>query len=314
MNVQKFFLNGVVISSLIFVFCCAGNKQVAFQEETKEVNYIPYYLKVYEADSLYLTGNYDHSFQILDSLFKEYEPLNFGIYEEYETYIKLSQQLYKKTNFKVLISDLISNYGKRIDEIEQDSILNIVYRNSKLDKNQYEYLRKKYLNSLNMPLRDSILKIYDRDQSVRAGNNISNIEKVDLYNQGELVKLISKYGFPSVQKIGVKSLEQGKYDPIDISEVWLHMMDYDGKEKDFIFKQIEKAVNEGKCDPLTLSLILDRDNRRANKTKSAYYYGLNTSNINLSKDELIKVNSRRRQIGLPTFEFEKWKMKIYWGN
>ena len=31
-------------------------------------NYIPYYLKVYKADSLYLTKNYQQSYEILDSL------------------------------------------------------------------------------------------------------------------------------------------------------------------------------------------------------------------------------------------------------
>jgi hypothetical protein len=54
--------------------------------EKKEVNYIPYYLKVNEADSLSLVGDYKKSHHILDSLFKKFEPLNREFYNEYFTY------------------------------------------------------------------------------------------------------------------------------------------------------------------------------------------------------------------------------------
>lgn len=307
-NVRLFF---IPLGFFIALHSCKVKQNAEIKEE---VNYIPYYLEVYKADSLYLTKNYEQSFNILDKIFKEYVPLNFGIYEEYETYIKLSHQLNKKTNPK-LISKLVSKYGKRIDEIEQDSILSLVYKNSKLDENQYQKLRAEYLASLNMSLRDTILRIYERDQNARTKKETSsNIEKTDLYNQHKLVEIINKYGFPSVQKIGIKSLEQDKYDPIDITEVWIHMMDYNGEEKNYITQQIKKAVKDGKCNPLILSLILDRESRIMKRAKSEYYYGLTTYNVNLSKNELLEVNERRKQIGLPTFEFEKWKMKIYWGN
>ena len=71
----------------------------------KNANYIPYYLKVYEADSLYIIGEYKNSYKILDSLFKKYEPINMPIYFEYEQYIKLANRFDKKTkkNIKKII-------------------------------------------------------------------------------------------------------------------------------------------------------------------------------------------------------------------
>ena len=43
-------------------------------------NYIPYYLKVYEADSLFLVKNYSLAYDKFDSLFKYYEPINMPLY------------------------------------------------------------------------------------------------------------------------------------------------------------------------------------------------------------------------------------------
>jgi hypothetical protein len=53
----------------------------------KNANYIPYYLKVNEADSLFLVGNYQKSHKILDSLFQKYEPANTDRFYEYGVYL-----------------------------------------------------------------------------------------------------------------------------------------------------------------------------------------------------------------------------------
>ena len=53
----------------------------------KNANYIPYYLKINEADSLFIVGNYKRSFEITDSLFKKFEPINLEGYSEYMTHI-----------------------------------------------------------------------------------------------------------------------------------------------------------------------------------------------------------------------------------
>ena len=51
-------------------------------------NYIPYYLKVYEADSLFLVKKFSLAYEKYDSLFKYYEPINMPLYLECENYIK----------------------------------------------------------------------------------------------------------------------------------------------------------------------------------------------------------------------------------
>lgn len=58
----------------IFLLMSCKAKQIS--QEEKSLNYIPYYLQVYKADSLYMTKNYKQSYEILDKLFKKYKPLN----------------------------------------------------------------------------------------------------------------------------------------------------------------------------------------------------------------------------------------------
>ncbi len=66
----------------------------------KNSNYIPYYLKVYEADSLFLVKNYSSAYEKYDSLFKYYEPINMPLYFEFENYLKAGLLSDKKKNIK----------------------------------------------------------------------------------------------------------------------------------------------------------------------------------------------------------------------
>ena len=66
----------------------------------KNSNYIPYYLKVYEADSLFLVKKYSLAYEKYDSLFKYYEPINMPLYFEFENYIKSGLLAKKDKSFK----------------------------------------------------------------------------------------------------------------------------------------------------------------------------------------------------------------------
>ena len=96
----------------------------------KNANYIPYYLKVYEADSLYLLGNYKQSYEILDSLFKKFEPINMPVYFEYEQYIKLAYNFNRQT--KKDIRKLSECYNYNLMDLKNDSILQLALNGSKI--------------------------------------------------------------------------------------------------------------------------------------------------------------------------------------
>ena len=119
----------VAFLCLLFLISCKSNYTSV---GSKNANYIPYYLKVYEADSLYLVGNYERSYHILDSLFDKFEPLNMTLYFEYESYVKTSVILNKNVNSKSQICSLIEKFGYSYQDIKTDSLLNVALINSKI--------------------------------------------------------------------------------------------------------------------------------------------------------------------------------------
>src|SRR5690606_24970567 len=167
MCLSKFFFNAIVGSSLIIFLCCSGSKQITVANDTKiekEVNYIPYYLKVYEAKGLFEQGNYERSFEILDSLFRKYEPLNQFMVYEYKTYL---QSAYLRSNKHILPKAFIrgiEEYGLSDLVFENDSIMNLVYKESGLDCVKYMAHWSRYLDKINFGLRDTIKEMVKRDR------------------------------------------------------------------------------------------------------------------------------------------------------
>ena len=108
------------VVSFFTLFSCRSNYQ---KIGDKNSNYIPYYLKVYEADSLYLTKNFSLAYEKYDSLFKYYEPINIPLYFEFENYIKSGLLTNKKKRFKTEFKELFTKYGYTYNTLENDSLL-----------------------------------------------------------------------------------------------------------------------------------------------------------------------------------------------
>jgi len=66
----------IVMSVLLLISCKSSYTKIG----DKKANYIPYYLKVYEADSLYYAKNYTNYKKELENLFAKYEPINIVLY------------------------------------------------------------------------------------------------------------------------------------------------------------------------------------------------------------------------------------------
>ena len=69
-------MKNIFFFTIIFTLSLYSCKSNYTRIGDKNANYITYYLKVYEADSLNLIGEYKSSNEILDSLFKKFEPIN----------------------------------------------------------------------------------------------------------------------------------------------------------------------------------------------------------------------------------------------
>lgn len=312
MIIQRFCLNLLVGSFLILVFCFSECKNNT--ETKKEVNYIPYYMKVYEADSLYLTNNYEHSFKILDSLFKKYEPINqLGVYE-IETYIKSA---YLTKHFRALkpnFEKLIKNWGYDENQIlnDYDDIFFKAFKKSNISSKDLENLKKVYFNNINWSLRDTLIKMDSDDQLYRGkdkGKKIMREDSVDIVHIDLLKYIFKKHGYPDYKLIGYP-----KYDEmVDLRIVFNHISDnLSEKDYEFFKNSLIKYIKEGKASPEELAFLVDKRNYDKNHKTVYGTFGTNDSwGDKIIKFDTIEINKNRASIGLPSIQYNKFKEKIF---
>ncbi len=288
---------------LVILFSCKSKKII--EEDVKnDTNYIPYFLKVYEADSLYIIKDYKKSYKILDSLFKKYKPLQLANYYEVNNYYKLKIILNKKINI-LDFSELISKYRLTDLALKNDSVFKIIYLKEKkyLDEN-YILLRKKYLSTVKIDLRNELKKMAVEDQFYRKKEYEENIKKqneIDSLNSKRLLEIFRDYGYPNEKIIGEFNLDSVH---VDIGTMLLHTKDFN-RINIFLPKVLE-FIKKGMAPPRAYATMFDQYNLYHGQQQ---YYGSYTNPTTIKIKEL---NKRRKQIGMPSYTYEKWKFnKLY---
>lgn len=306
MRLLKFLnFNGIVM--IAFLFCFGACKKT--NEEKKEINYIPYYLKVYEADSLYLSGNYKRSFEILDSLFRFYEPLNQLEYYEITTYIKSSYLVGSNQNLKPYFKRLVKDWGYNENQIKNsyDKILSQAFEKAPLSNKEFEELKQLYKNNVNWRLRSTIVKILEDDQLFRGkdrGKEYMREDSVDLVHIELLKDIFKKYGYPDYKSIGYP-----KYgEMVDLMVVFNHISD-NLSESDYVFfhNELLTFIKNGTASPMCMAFLVDK--RSFDKDRSTVYGTYLESEV--TKFDTTEINKNRKSIGLPSIQYEKFKEKVY---
>lgn len=282
---------------LIILFSC---KSTYTKIGDKNANYIPYYLKVYEADSLYIVENYEKSYKILDSIFKRYEPINTQMYYEVYTYMNLKVILNKKITKKET-KNWIVNYGITLSSLKNDSILKLYYsKKGRLNFN-YPKLREEFISKLHLDLRDEIAKMIEQDQLYRKKDYQANIDKqdeIDEINAKRYIEIFNQYGYPSARVIGDYSIDKRI---INEGIILLHT---NNEERiNYFLPKILEYVKKGEAKPFTYANMYDQYYLY---NGGQQYYGSYTNKVDIPIAEL---NRRRKTIGLPNYGYEKWRFK-----
>lgn len=285
----------LILISIVVALSCSIQK---VSNTSKEVNYIPYYLKVYEADSLYIVGNYQKSYEILDSLFQKYEPLNQEIFYEMNTYVYVA---FKSGNFKeirTILVKLISEWGYDYND------LNIEIKNKfKFSKEELIKLKKIYENSVKSSIRSKIIEMNEQDQRYRnikhsmflnKNDSFSKLKTIDSLNYNLLLHFIAKKKL-DFKEIGYRNRKQNT----NIDVLLIHVADIDSSN--LLKNSILKLVTEGKLTPLNYALIVDRDSLNQNQK----YESFNNSN-EITNSE--KIDKSRKDIGLYPLKYMDWRM------
>ena len=306
---------GIIVFFLMMIipFSCKTS-EVEKSRKVEDVNYIPYYLKVYEADSLHLVGNYKQSQQILDSLFKEFEPLNLSFCNEYYTYYKNKILLKDFDKIDVVLKKLVRNHGFNIGLHVNDSLNSIAIKKTKFTRKDLDGFYKDYVENLNLEYRYAIEKMIENDQRVRLAvpRNKEEWEKVDKDNAENIKLLIEKYGYPSRKKIGSPSFTDKR---CNVTTLFLHAT----KEarEGYILDLMLESVKKGECEPYDFAVVYDKYLYSAGIYGDKVLYG-ELRNSKKSIDELVvnpkKIDSIRKSIGLEHLEYKRWKLKKLTGK
>ncbi len=273
----------------------------------KNSNYIPYYLKVYEADSLFLVKNYSSAYEKYDSLFKHYEPINMPLYFEFENYIKSGLLAKKDKSFKKEFKKIVTNYGYTYGNIEKDTLMQMLALRFKKSKKDIEKWQKQYSSKIDTFYRYQLTTMNLNDQKVRNQKPINweEVAKIDKQNDSILRQMINEVGYPNFKNVGsFRKLNESERKVILGVDVLLNHFTTYNESFEFYNNILPNLVKNGICNPKDYAYLIDRYYTKTNKDSFFYFITFNYDFKN--NPSLVKIiNERRKKHGLPSIEYEK---------
>jgi hypothetical protein len=276
----------------------------------KKLDYIPYYLKMYEADSLYIVNNFDKSYKIMDSLFKIYKPINTKNYSEYTIYLGAAvmsgniKDIDKKARYSISTFGILSSNHK-----QSDSILLKIMKVANLNFDEMKKLRTEHRKNLDNNLRNCIFKMLKEDKKVRVENRSNEeINVVDAKNLVKLDSIFAIHGFPDPKIVG--TLQEDDYAPGTSPNIMIFFLHQPKSVVERYLPIFLESVKKGKMSPSDYAIIYDR--MKADATEKQYYGsyidGLEKPKVYPSLSDEKNVNIYRKQIGLPRLFYYEWHL------
>lgn len=270
-----------------------------------DTNYIPYYLTIQIADSLYLESDFEKSYTILDSLFKLFEPLNTDTYAEYGIYLGSAVMSGHLKGISEKVKFGYSTFGFiTTNHNDWEKIIDSVENAAGLNREDINILKKEYFEKLNLNLRKRLVRMYDEDQLVRNNRDKEGMLIYEKKHNQELEEILQNYGFPGNKIIGSNNcFPNDSY--VNVYAFFLHQP---SSFKDKYLPILLENVKKGNCDPKVYAIIFDR---KMWESIDKQYYGTYTVNNGelLTLINPTKIDSIRKSIGLPNINYMDWKSK-----
>lgn len=269
----------LILLSLIIISC-----------NTREKNYIIYYNKVNEIDSIYRIAQRPKlAIKKFRKLFKEFPPKNQERIEEFENYIYLSDKYQenfggKKNLYKFIT--LIAPYRNAYQEHLP------LFKKYGIDSLEAANKTDLCVKSREKVLLDSITTLFVRDQEGRRLDiNIS--ARNDLKNAKLMKWIFDNYGYPSLQKVGVFGNDDVF---LPMSTFFSHMSA--SQDYPYFEKKLKRYLEMGDCTPREYSTMVDRYHLQVLKDKILYGSYIGVDGIS----DTIQVNKNRKSVGLPSLK------------
>lgn len=269
----------LILLSLIIISC-----------NTREKNYIIYYNKVNEIDSIYRIAQRPKlAIKKFRKLFKEFPPKNQERIEEFENYIYLSDKYQenfggKKNLYKFIT--LIAPYRNAYQEHLP------LFKKYGIDSLEAANKTDLWVRSREKVLMDSITTLFIRDQEgKRLDVNIS--ARNDLKNAKLMKWIFDNYGYPSLQKVGIFGNDDVF---LPMSTFFSHMSA--SQDYPYFEKKLKRYLKMGDCTPREYSTMVDRYHLQVLKDKMLYGSYIGIDGIS----DTIQVNKNRKSVGLPSLK------------
>lgn len=267
--------------------------------KSKNHNYIVYYNRVNEIDSIYRMANQpEEAIKQYRKLFKRYSPKNQERIKEYETYITLAEKYHqsfggKKSLYKLipLLAPYEGSYKKYFG----------LYQKYGIDSSEVKQKITDWKKGLNKRLVDSFTIAFIRDQA-EGRKNPQIMIKNDKINAQLIKWTFDNYGYPSLQKIGLIG-NNGVFMPMH--PLFSHMVDTE--EYSYLKTKMLEYIKSGDCVPRDYANMVDRYSLQI--SKKGMVYGI-YPNYDAVIDS-VKVNRNRKSIGLPSFKHASKITKDY---
>lgn len=261
--------------------------------KTREKNYINYYNRVNEIDSIYRIAHKPlTAVRKYKRLFKKYEPKNQERLDEFENYIYLSDQYSrnfggKKTllKFAKVIAPYGDSYKKHLPLFQKYGIDGIEIQSELL----------KWENSRDKVLMDSITTLFVRDQEGERAD-VDLMIKNDRKNANAMKWIIANYGYPSLNKVGQMGNDNVF---LPLLTFFSHMSA--SEDYPYFESQLKHAVKTGECPPRVYTTMVDRYHLEIKNDDIIYATYIGNSIISDSA----QTDRNRKSIGLPTMNHSK---------
>lgn len=282
---------------------------IFFSCKPNELNYINYYKKVNEIDSIYRLANKPKkAVKKYKRLFHKYEPKNQRYTKEFGTYLLLADRYNIDFGGERQVRKLIRLLApsSQFDHWNNDyQVLFIKYNlDSLVLKNEIE----QWKSVLNQELIDSVLIAIKRDLEPKQGYYNKSLAYVnDLKNIKLLKWIFQHYGFPSQNKIGFEK-------ELDLNNFFLNFGCSNIIDNNNNFEYLEKTllnyVKSGDCPPNYYAQLIDC--YFWEKSKRIPY----ATNIRLIDEtvDTVWVDKNRKLIGLPSLHYQNILVNDYIKN
>lgn len=267
---------------LIFITSC----------KTREKNYITYYQKVVEIDSIYRLANQPKkAVNKYKKLFRKYEPKNQEKIEEYATYIELADKYNKNFCGEKSLKKLIHLVAPYAHENGHKRYYDL-FQKYGIDSAEVEREIAIWRSGLDKELIDSFSIAMERDQTplLAAERDLRLIELSHKKNFQLLKWAFENRGYPSLQRIGLKGNHEQNF---HFRVLYINLSGIN--EYEYLKNKLFEFVKSGDCPPEDYATLIDH---HENRNKRRVHYLMN-ANDDGSIDSAF-VNKNRKELGIPS--------------